>query len=494
MTDDIITKFQEQAKQTPSNIAITDGKRKMTYAELEQISNSFAFFLMQQKHIGHGGYIAVSMSHSIHCIVAILAVLKTGNGYIPIEPSFPQERITYMLQESETIAVITEQKFQNLFSNSISTYCLDETMIHQLPNKTKQLYCIKPSDTAYVLYTSGSTGTPKGVIVSHANIINYVKAFQTEFRLTQQDCVLQNSVCTFDIFVDEVFPILLTGGTLAIPDENTKNDMDKLLAFIKKTNVTIISAFPYFISELNKRQIPNCIRLLISGGDILRPKYINNLQKQVEIYNTYGPTETTVCATYYRYQETDMKKYSSIPIGKPINGVEIYLLDSDRNPVAPGEIGEICIRGAGVSKGYLKKPEETKKSFIPNPFIENDILYCSGDLGIMGQDGTILFFRRKDAQVMIYGKRVEPMEVEQCISKYEEIEFVSVQAAIDQEGNAYLISYIASKNTITKDNLLKHLKPYLPDFMIPKYFVMLTHIPLTINGKVDTKELPIILS
>lgn len=494
MANNIISKFQEQVKQTPCNTALTDGKRRMTYTELDQVSDSYANFLMQQNNISANGYIAVCMSHSIDCIVAILAVLKTGNGYIPIEPSFPVERISYMLQESETTTVITETNFLTQFRNNICSYCFDEITLQQPSTSLNQLPCISSFDTAYVLYTSGSTGTPKGVMVSHGNVVNYVKAFQTEFRITGEDCVLQNSVCTFDIFVDEVFPILLAGGTLAIPEETTKSDMSKLISFIEKNHVTVISAFPYFIAELNKFKIPNSIRLLISGGDVLRPNYISNLQNKVEIYNTYGPTETTVCATYYRYQEKDMEKYSSIPIGKPINGVEIYLLDSNKNPVATGEIGEICIRGAGVSKGYLKKPEETKKYFIPNPFMENDTLYCSGDLGIMEQDGTILFLRRKDSQVMIEGKRVEPMEVEQCISNYDGVEFVSVQATTDQEDNFYLTSYITSKKRIDRDNLLRYMKLYLPDFMIPKYFVILTHIPLTINGKVNIKELPQILS
>ena len=490
----IVRKFQKQVAQTPQNIALTDGVRNMTYAELEQASNVYAGFLSKQSHIFRGRYIAVSMNHSINCIVAIMAILKTGNGYIPIEPSFPKERIAYMLQESKADAVITEEEFRTLFGNSVPVYCLEEDTMNQLGDFKCQLYYPSEEDTVYVLYTSGSTGEPKGVMVSNKNVINYVEAFQKEFSITQNDCVLQNSVCTFDIFVDEVFPILLAGGTLAIPNEEVKNNMERLLGFIENNNVTVISAFPYFIAELNKVRIPGSIRLLISGGDVLRFNYIDNLLGQVEVYNTYGPTETTVCATYYHCQKEDIVKYPSIPIGKSIQGVEIYLLDANKKPVKQGEIGEICIRGAGVSKGYLNKPEETKKYFISNPYLENDILYCSGDLGIMNQDGNLLFLRRKDAQVMIYGKRVEPEEVEKCLSRYAGIDFVSVQASVDQEGNAYLVGYIAAKNAIDKGKLIKYLKQYLPDFMIPKYFILVPHIPLTMNGKIDKLGLPKILS
>lgn len=395
MKNTIVQKFRAQVTLTPSNIALTDGQIKLTYEELDKRSDLYASYLISNKGISHGGLIAISVSHNINMIATILAILKTGNGYIPIEPSFPSERIRYMLKESEASAIITEKKYSKNVNNTCKHIFVEEFQEITVPDiflfKTKEFL----NDKAYLLYTSGSTGQPKGVIVTQENVLNYAHAFKKEFHLNQTDCILQNSVCTFDIFVEEVFPILLCGGTLAIPDENTKRDVNKLIKFMEKTNISIASAFPYFMIELNKRKIlPQSLRLLISGGDVLRKEYINNLIKHVAIYNTYGPTETTVCATYYRCEPESFTKYPSIPIGKPISGVNIYLLDEKQKPVLPGEIGEICISGKGVSMGYLKKSEETQKTFVPDPFVKNRIMYKSGDLGIMHEDGNILFIKR----------------------------------------------------------------------------------------------------
>lgn len=492
MKNTIIQKFKTQVTLTPSNIALTDGQIKLTYEELDKKSDLYASYLINNKGISSGGLIAISVSHNINMIATILAILKTGNGYIPIEPSFPLERIQYMLKESEALAIITEKKYSRILSSTCKYIFIEE-----LQAIATDIFSFKTNEfsneKAYVLYTSGSTGQPKGVIVTQENVLNYVHAFKKEFHLTSSDCILQNSVCTFDIFVEEVFPILLCGGTLAIPDENTKGDINELIKFMEKTNVSIASAFPYFMIELNKKKIPKSLRLLISGGDVLRKEYVNNLINQIDIYNTYGPTETTVCATYYRCDLESFTKYPSIPIGKPISGVNIYLLDENQNFVLPGEIGEICISGKGVSMGYLKKTEETKKNFVPDPFMQNQTMYKSGDLGIMYDDGNILFIKRKDSQVMIDGKRVEPLEIEQKLLEYGDITHTTVQA-YNKEKKPYLVAYIATLKEINKNELLNFLKLYLPDFMIPKYFVMVPHIPLTINGKINTKELPLILT
>lgn len=493
MNNTIIQSFKAQVTLTPFNTALTDGHIKSTYEELDKKSDLYASYLTSNKGITSGGLVALSVSHNIDMIAIILAILKTGNGYIPIEPSFPPERIQYMLKESGASAIITEKRYSKNINSTCQHILIEE---FQVINDTdapsfKTNECL--NDTAYLLYTSGSTGQPKGVIVTQKNVLNYVHAFKKEFHLTPADCILQNSVCTFDIFVEEVFPILLCGGTLAIPDENIKGDVNKLIKFMEKTNVSIVSAFPYFMIELNKKKIPKSLRLLISGGDVLRKEYITNLIKQVTIYNTYGPTETTVCATYYRCEPENFTKYPSIPIGKPIAGVNIYLLDKNQKPVLPGEIGEICISGKGVSKGYLKRPKETQETFVPNPFIKDTIMYKSGDLGIMHEDGNILFIKRKDSQVMIEGKRVEPLEIEQKLLEYEDITNTTVQA-YNNERATYLVAYIATIKKINKNELLNFLKLYLPDFMIPKYFVIVPNIPLTINGKINTKELPLILS
>lgn len=485
----IIQNFKKQVELVPGQVALTDGKHQMTYEEVDKRSDMLADWLLKRKNVGKDEYVAVIMPSSFERIIVILAVLKTGNGYMPIEPSFPEERIRYMLKEANVKLVITAEDFlygewQVLLYDEIEKEAFQKKYMPQP---------IMAGENAYILYTSGSTGMPKGVVVMQENVINYVSAFQNEFCVGPIDCILQNSVCTFDIFVEEVFSALLSGSSLAIPDEETKGNMDSLLQFMKDTGVTIVSAFPYFMMELNKKELPTSVRLLISGGDVLRKEYISNLVGKVEVYNTYGPTETTVCATYYRCNKECWGNYTGIPIGKAVKGVSVYLLDQEGRAVSTGEIGEICIGGKGVSKGYLNKKEETEKYFVPNPFRSDEIMYRSGDLGMLCEDGNILFIKRKDLQVMIRGKRVEPEEVEHRILESGEIAFASVQPCTNKVGDTYLVAYVTSDKEIDKNKLILYLRRYLPDFMMPKYFVFVPSMPLTLNGKVNRKELPLIL-
>ena len=352
---------------------------------------------------------------------------------------------------------------------------------------------LSPEQPAYVLYTSGTTGKPKGICVTNRNVCHYVRAFHNEFHLTDNDVMLQYSVCTFDIFVEEVFASLLNGAAIAIPSEEDKANIHRLMEFVEKHAVTMISGFPYLLAEMNHLPaIPSSLRLLISGGDVLRGVYVNRLLEQAEVYNTYGPSETTVCASYYRCNGGKVLADGTYPIGLPVKGSQIRILGADGKEAAAGESGEICIYGGGVSLGYIGNREEENKAFELQP--DGSAMYRSGDLGYFLPDGNIAFLHRKDTQIMIYGKRVEVSEVESRLYQCENVQQAIVRAFTDENGLSYMTAYVVpADQTIKISAVKKELSENLTSFMIPEFFVKMPFIPLNTNGKPDMEKLPVVM-
>lgn len=492
----IIKMFEKQVAKTPDNIAIKDAKGIVTYEELNKKVNQYARILIEHG-VKKQDRVCLVMDHSIDMIIAILAIIKTGATYIPMEPNFPKKRINYIINESEARSVITIEKYSEIFENQNNLIFFEKLDTKEYSDTNFQDN--NDSDNVvYVLYTSGTTGNPKGVMVTHENVCNYIKAFKNYFKITEQDKMLQCSVCTFDIFVEEVYPILMTGGTLIIAESNILNNVEELFELIKKERVSITSTFPYFFNDIDKMiknvsELPDSWKIAISGGDTLKKEYIVKVSTKLRVFNTYGPTETTVCASYYEYDP----KYNSekIPVGKPIDNVNIYVLDDNLKEVNVGEVGEICIAGKGVSKGYLNLEEKTNENFIVNPFNPSERLYKTGDLGIILDDGNIDFIKRKDNQVMIMGKRVEVQEVENVMLRNYSIKNVVVKPNQDTKGYNYLTAYYTVNNETNEniDEIKNNMKMYLPEFMVPEYFVKMKEFPLTLNGKIDTKILPMIM-
>ena len=476
----IVEAFEQQVHNTPSNTALITSERRITYAELNDKANEIAL------QIPHGQqFIGLVVDHSIQMIASILAILKTGAAYVPVEPSFPLERIHYIFNECGVSSVITQQQYTAALQ-SYDVVVLDDT--HLLSKEHYFSRTLSKNSAAYVLYTSGTTGTPKGIIVEHTNVINYVNAFTQEFEPTTSDIMLQNSVCTFDIFVEEVFPLLLRGGAIAIPNHLYANDATHLVPFIKKAGVTIISGFPYLAAEFNKlERIPPSVRLFISGGDVLRYDQIDNLLDQVMVYNTYGPSETTVCASYYCCNTGKPYKDGTYPIGKAIKGVEIELCDESMQPVAKGNLGEIVIYGAGVSRGYVDDKEHNHAFGING---QGAKYYRSGDLALELSDGNLVYRKRKDAQVMIEGKRVEPLEVENVLEQNSLVEQAFVIAEVGADNQVHLSAYIMPKEkSVTETELRLYQEKYLPEYMIPERFYFIDKVPRLSNGKPDRTQL-----
>lgn len=478
--------LQKQVKEQPDATAVFDEYRRLTFRELDALATNIAATFP-----AHPKFVGVVMNHSVEMIASLFAILKTGAAYIPVEPSFPIERIHFIMDECKVDFILTEHEYARKLGATHPLLFIERGT----PINTSASVPISaiPEDVAYILYTSGSTGSPKGVMVENRNVCHYVRAFRNEFHPKAGDVMLQYSVCSFDIFVEEVFASLLSGAALAIPPYDVKNDIHRLMHFVDKHNVTIISGFPYLLLEMNKLEhIPSSLRLLISGGDVLRAGYVNRLLPQADVYNTYGPSETTVCASYYRCNGTQALPDGTYPIGKAVKGVSIEILDENMRPVPLGKPGEICVFGDGVSRGYVNNRKENE-AFVT--LEDGRRMYHSGDLGIMQPDGNLLFLYRKDTQVMILGRRVEPLEVQNILCECPEVEKGVVCANVDEQQLAYLTAYIVPKNkqTFRVSAVRKTMEKFLPSYMIPEFFVRMDAMPITPNGKVNHIALPVVL-
>lgn len=471
-TRTIYSRFRAAVDSYFDRPAIIEDERTLTYGELDMMVDS----ILAKFYDERPDFVGIVMRYGAEQIAAMLAVLKSGGAYVPAEPSLPKERIDYMMAAAGVSMVITDG------------YCRDlKTPDRKMADRSR------PDGVAYVLYTSGTSGKPKGVVVENHSVVNYAEAFEAEFHTGPGDIMLQYSVCSFDIFVEEVFTTLLNGAALCIPDRVVRNgSTEGLMRFVGRHGVTIVDGFPYLLAEINKLpHIPESIRLIISGGDVIRGNYITNLRdKGVRIYNTYGPSETTVCSNYYRVDNAGPLADGTFPVGKAIKGVEVRILDRNLKEVPKGETGEICIFGEGVSRGYLGNPPE-QRNFVTLP--DGRRMYRSGDLGYELPDGNIAFLRRRDDQVMILGKRVEPEEVENVLNSCPSVERGVVRAFLDDSGLHYLTAYIVAKEGGTLHKVKEWLASRLVDFMIPEFFVKMESIPLTRRGKVNVVALPVVM-
>lgn len=468
----IYSRFSRLAAVQPDADAVVEDGRSISYRDLDVMANA----IMSKFYAKRYPAVGIVMSHGIEMIATMLAVLKSGAAYVPAEPSLPRERIDYMMRTAGVDFVITDD------------YCRDLPDAEPLHDRSV------PDGVAYILYTSGTSGRPKGVVVENHSVVNYAEAFEHEFHVAPGDVMLQYSICSFDIFVEEVFTTLLNGATLAIPSKKVKDGtLADLMTFCERHGVTEISGFPYLLADMNRYQrYPPKLRLLISGGDVIRAAYITWLKdRDFVIYNTYGPSETTVCATYFRVDNALPLDDGTYPVGTPVKGVGVKILDNGLREVPAGTTGEICIFGEGVARGYLGNPPE-QVNFVTLP--DGTRMYRSGDLGYLLPDGNIAFLHRKDRQVMILGRRVEPEEVENVLNESPCVERGVVRAFTDEQGLAYLTAYfVPSHKNCLLSRIRRFLRSRLADFMVPEFFVKMDEIPLTRRGKVNDRMLPVVM-
>lgn len=453
----------------------------LTYAELSLLVNEVAYRVMSSK-IEEDRPVAVYMDSSAERIACIMGIIKSGHTYLPMDKSWPLKRIEFVLKDSNAGVVFTDNPQEISFYEEIQV--IDTNTVKGREDWDFDV-TYNPDDTAYIIYTSGSSGTPKGVAVSHRNLASYVQAFLDEFKLTKEDVVLQQASVAFDSSVEEIYPALCVGGCIVVADKETIIDTGLFNRYLKTAGVTVVSVSPFLLNELNNSWDGESIHTFISGGDVLKKQYCSRLIEMGSVYNTYGPTESTVCATYYKL--TGKEKHS-IPIGHPILNSSVYILDDSLNLVPQGAVGEICVSGNGVTKGYLNNAALTAERFVKNPYEAGKILYKTGDLGRLLSDGDIDYIGRKDSQINMRGYRIELGEIESRLLDYEGISDAVV--TYTDEGDGYLCAYIKGSREYAVEEMKKYLGESLPSYMVPAYYVNMEAFPFNSSGKVDKSKLP----
>ncbi|MCY8615722.1 bacitracin non-ribosomal peptide synthetase BacB [Bacillus haynesii] len=477
--------FEERAEKTPDHTAVIFEDQQLTYRELNEKANQLAW-LLREKGVKPDTIVAIMTDRSLEMIIGIIGILKAGGAYLPIDPDYPEDRVKYMLEDSGADIVVIQEPFKSKIDGRqlITTEDTRSFSKENLSNVNKS------SDLAYVIYTSGSSGRPKGVMTTHRNVVHYVDAFTKRIPLSEDDTVLQVVSFSFDAFSEEVYPILACSGRLVISRKVSELNIDELVKTIGKHRVTLVSCSPLLLNEIDKNQHLTFHPQMkfISGGDVLKFEYVENIIKGADVYNSYGPTEATVCATYYQLSSADRKK-TSIPIGKPLSNYKVYIADQYGRPQPVGIPGELLIGGEGVARGYLNQETLTKAAFVLDESGER--VYRTGDLARWLPDGNIEFLGRIDNQVKIRGYRIELEEIEHRLLMNDDINEAIVVAKEDQENSKYLCAYIAFNNKNEDiEQVQERLAKDLPEYMIPSCFIKLDQIPRTINGKADLKALP----
>jgi amino acid adenylation domain-containing protein/non-ribosomal peptide synthase protein (TIGR01720 family) len=483
--------FEEQVKKAPYNIAITFKNQKLTYEELNKRSNQLAYCL-RENGINKQDVIAIMATHSVELIVGILAILKAGGAYLPIDPNYPVERVNYMLTDSKSkmfLTNITSDKNIDFHGTIINLNDVEACS----ENKENLVKINNSNDLAYIIYTSGSTGTPKGVMIEHRGLVNYIWWAKKTYLKDNDNVVALYSSISFDLTVTSIFAPLVSGNEMIIYDNNEEEFT--LYKIFEENKATVVKLTPAHMTLLKDMYIKNSVvRRFIVGGDNLKAdlaKQIYELfDEKIEIYNEYGPTETVVGCMIHRYDALK-DKGSSVPIGYPIDNVQVYVLDKDLNVVPNGIAGELFISGDGVARGYLNREELTNKIFISNPFIKERKMYKTGDTAKYIDDGVIEYVGRSDNQVKIRGYRIELGEIEKYLLKNECVKDVIVTVIENPPENKVLYAYIVAKRDIKELELKKWLLKFLPKYMIPTQFIFLKEFPLTINGKVNHSLLPL---
>nr|WP_258957390.1 non-ribosomal peptide synthetase [Bacillus wiedmannii] len=484
----VVELFEEQVQKIPNEIAIGSEDQRITYHYLNERANQVARKL---KKLGmeQNQFVAIMAERKIETIIGILGILKAGGAYLPIDPKQPIERVKYILKDSDAQFILATDINASLFNNlSLEKISLQKAALKD--ELSSNLNIVNTSrDLAYLIYTSGTTGTPKGVMVEHRNINRLVRnADYVDFENVR---ILQTGSLAFDASTFEIWGALLNGGSLYLVDDevvmNPKLLQQMISEFAINTMWFTTTLFNHLISSNYK--IFDSLDQVLFGGEAASAEHVRQLiarNKKIKLCNGYGPTEnTTFTACYPISNDFDG---GNIPIGKPISNTQVYVLDNNKI-CGIGMPGELCVGGDGLSKGYLNRPELMKEKFINNPYNSSEIIYKTGDLVRWLEDGNLEYLGRIDEQVKIRGFRIELGEIENTIRKIEGIRDVSV-IVNEEKHEKYLCAYVCYDDGIESRDILNYLKGSLPEYMIPTYIVQLEKLPITRNGKLDRRALP----
>jgi len=515
--------FEDHVARRPEAVAVTFEGQTLTCQELNRRANQLAHYL-QKLGVGPEVLVGISTDRSLEMVVGVLGILKAGGAYLPLDPTYPQERLAFMQEDARVSVLLTQshllerlgvnRKTQNVKRDTQyairNTICLDTDweVIAQEPD-TNPVSNVTPDNLAYVIYTSGSTGKPKGTMLSHQGLSNLTEAQRRAFDIREGSRILQFSPLSFDASVWETFMALANGATLCLGRQEVLASGRELVRMLREERVTNVTLPPSVLSVLPTEELPQ-LETVISAGEACSAELVARWASGRDFFNAYGPTETTVCASMYLCADQEPE---GPPIGRPIANTELYVLDKNLQPVPIGVPGELYIGGTGVARGYLNRPELTAERFVPDPFTPSASpphrkgeggmgarLYKTGDLVRYRTDGNIEFLGRIDHQVKVRGFRIELGEIETVLEQHPGLRESVVIAREDVPGDKRLVAYVVPKDERPKTEdkgpsslvgkLRTFLKEKLPDYMVPSVFVVLEALPLSPSGKVDRQALP----
>lgn len=478
--------FEEQVYSDGNRIAAVYHNEKITYGQLNKKANQLAG-LLRDSGAKPNTIIGLMVNRSLDMLIGMIAILKAGGCYLPIDPKFPTSRINHMLTDSGTKILLTQHSVQYIGMQAddyaSQVIYLDDDIYH---GSTKNLNNVnQSSDLAYVIYTSGSTGTPKGVMIEHLGVHNFILGMLDKIRFEKEKKIVSLTTISFDIFVLESLLPVTMGMEIVIANPMTfaqdmKDNRVQMLQTTPSTMQLILN------DEKNYIYLDSLTDIML-GGEAFPQRLLNKLKEvtNARIFNMYGPTETTVWSMIKELTDTDF-----ITVGFPIANTQIYLIDEEQNIMSVGQEGEICIGGDGLSRGYLNRTELTKERFIENKMFTNAIMYRTGDLGKWLENGEVEFLGRIDSQVKIRGFRIELGEIEAALQKLPKITDCVVAAKTDEDGNKYLVAYYVSEQYFIVSELISHLKTILPEYEVPGVYMKIDEVPLTPNGKINRLALP----
>ncbi|ASZ13281.1 non-ribosomal peptide synthetase [Chitinophaga sp. MD30] len=484
--------FREQVIYNGDGIAVIYGDDNLTYADLDKRSSQLAHYL-SIKGAGHGMLIGLCTGRNLEMIVGMLGILKAGAGYVPMDPSYPADRLHYMLSDTGARLVVTHSAQQSILSTNVDAYEL--LMVDRLPSLTDNysdhvVGQVSPSDVAYVIYTSGSTGRPKGVTITHGGVVNLVHAQTAAMNITSADRILQFSNYSFDASVEQIFLSLCNGSSLVLYPQGLELDITGFTSLLEATGVTHLHATPGFLEQLPDGRLAG-LKRLIAGGDVCSRELLLRWKDRVSFYNEYGPTETTVTALEYPSSISSVAPSGVVPIGRPLANVSAYILDDFGQLQPEGVTGELYLSGVQVSNGYLNQPLLNASVFVADPFIPGNRMYRTGDLCRRQSDGNILFVGRKDEQIKLRGYRIELGEIEEVLQSYDGVQQAAVRLYSVAPHTAQLLGYVVWAGERDPDGLLSYLSSKVPGYMLPTQLIDMDSFPLTVNGKLDKGALPV---
>ena len=488
--------FEEVVAQFPANTALTFQNQTVTYEALNQRANQLARFLRKQG-VGPEVLVGIFVERSPEMIIGIMGILKAGGAYLPLDSQYPEERLDFMLTDTNAPVLLTQEHLLTrlpITTQKVVKLDTDWEAIARESNNNLGDVGLRPENLSYVIYTSGSTGRPKGVQLHHRGVGSFIQFYSRLFEIGPQDHVLQFFSYSFDGSVADIFVALFSGATLCLIDQDNVLPGPGLVQLMRNQQITFALLPPAVLAALPVDEVPT-LKKVASGGESTNLELVKQWTPSRTYFNLYGPTEATVVATAFKTNNFDSEE-DNIPIGRPIDNTQLYLVDEHLRPVPVDIPGELLIGGVGLARGYLNRPELTAEKLIPNPFATEpgERLYKTGDLVRYRPDGNIEFLGRIDHQVKLRGFRIELGEIEAVLNQHAAVQRAVVLAREDEPGEKRLVAYFVTDNSVDappdSQQFYIFLKEKLPEYMVPAFFVPLEKFPLTPSGKIDRKKLP----